>query len=66
MNEKSEYERLKLAMDSVGFSRISQKNMFSVLSAVLLLGNTEYVKVFLYFILISLNFLTKKIPIIYF
>uniref|UniRef100_A0A158R5X7 Myosin motor domain-containing protein n=1 Tax=Syphacia muris TaxID=451379 RepID=A0A158R5X7_9BILA len=44
VNEKYEYQRLKHAMDAVGFSHISQQNMFSVISAVLLLGNIEYIK----------------------
>ncbi len=32
-------------MELVGFSRQSQQKMFNVLSAVLLLGNIEYIKV---------------------
>uniref|UniRef100_F1KQ35 Myosin-IXb n=1 Tax=Ascaris suum TaxID=6253 RepID=F1KQ35_ASCSU len=44
VNGKYEYERLKHAMDAVGFSVSSQQNMFSVISAVLLLGNIEYIK----------------------
>lgn len=32
-------------MDAVGFSQQSQQNMFAVISAVLLLGNIQYVRV---------------------
>lgn len=44
VNERYEYQRLKHAMDAVGFSCKSQQNMFSVISAVLLLGNIQYVR----------------------
>uniref|UniRef100_A0A915PKD8 Uncharacterized protein n=1 Tax=Setaria digitata TaxID=48799 RepID=A0A915PKD8_9BILA len=44
VNECYEYQRLKYAMDAVGFSQQSQQNMFAVISAVLLLGNIQYVR----------------------
>ncbi|KAL3997136.1 Myosin head (motor domain) family protein [Acanthocheilonema viteae] len=44
VNEPYEYQRLKYAMDAVGFSQQSQQNMFAVISAVLLLGNIQYVR----------------------
>ncbi|VDK70855.1 unnamed protein product [Litomosoides sigmodontis] len=44
VNECYEYQRLKYAMDAVGFSQQSQQNMFAVISAVLLLGNIKYVR----------------------
>ncbi|VDM37297.1 unnamed protein product [Toxocara canis] len=44
VNGKYEYGRLKHAMDAVGFSVSSQQHMFAVISAVLLLGNIEYIK----------------------
>ncbi|MCP9259990.1 Unconventional myosin-IXb [Dirofilaria immitis] len=44
VNECYEYQRLKYAMDAVGFSQQSQQNIFSVISAVLLLGNIQYEK----------------------
>jgi myosin-9 len=45
VNEKYEFDRLRQSMELVGFSRQSQQKMFNVLSAVLLLGNIEYIKV---------------------
>ncbi|CAG9541021.1 unnamed protein product [Cercopithifilaria johnstoni] len=44
VNECYEYQRLKFAMDAVGFLQQSQQNMFAVISAVLLLGNIQYVR----------------------
>ncbi|VDM96149.1 unnamed protein product [Thelazia callipaeda] len=44
VNECYEYQRLKHAMHSVGFSQQAQQNMFTVISSVLLLGNIQYVK----------------------
>uniref|UniRef100_A0A158Q830 Myosin motor domain-containing protein n=1 Tax=Elaeophora elaphi TaxID=1147741 RepID=A0A158Q830_9BILA len=44
VNECYEYQRLKYAMNAVGFSQQSQQNMFAVISAVLLLGNIQYVR----------------------
>jgi len=45
MNEKYEFERLKHSMDAVGFSASSQQRIFGMISAVLLLGNVEYIRV---------------------
>ncbi|CAD5206531.1 unnamed protein product [Bursaphelenchus okinawaensis] len=44
INEKYEYERLKHSMEAVGFSNESQQKMFAIISAVLLLGNVEFVE----------------------
>ncbi|XP_071169203.1 unconventional myosin-IXb-like isoform X27 [Mytilus edulis] len=44
VDEKYEFERLKQSMEMVGFSAVTQKRIFSVLSAVLLLGNVEFKK----------------------
>ncbi|XP_052098600.1 unconventional myosin-IXa-like isoform X7 [Mytilus californianus] len=44
VDEKYEFERLKQSMEMVGFSTVTQKRIFSVLSAVLLLGNVEFKK----------------------
>ncbi|KAI3421294.1 hypothetical protein GPALN_014914 [Globodera pallida] len=43
-NEKHEFERLKHAMGAVGFSENSQQKIYGMISAVLLLGNIEYIK----------------------
>lgn len=45
VDEKYEFKRLKQSMELVGFAAESQKKIFSVLSAVLLLGNIRYAKV---------------------
>jgi len=44
INEKYEYERLKHSMEAVGFSKGSQEKIFGMISAVLLLGNIEFIK----------------------
>uniref|UniRef100_A0A914XBB0 Unconventional myosin-IXb n=2 Tax=Plectus sambesii TaxID=2011161 RepID=A0A914XBB0_9BILA len=44
VNEKYEFDRLRHSMELVGFSQGSQQKIFNVLSAVLLLGNIEYIK----------------------
>ena len=44
INEKYEYERLKHSMEAVGFSKGSQEKIFRMISAVLLLGNIEFIK----------------------
>lgn len=45
VDDKYEFNRLRQSMELVGFGVEAQKKIFSVLSAVLLLGNIEYVKV---------------------
>ena len=45
INEKGEMEKLRKAMGSVGFCKETQNTVFSMISAVLLLGNVNYVKV---------------------
>ncbi|CAD6184254.1 unnamed protein product [Caenorhabditis auriculariae] len=44
VNEKNEFERLRLAMSSVGFCLKTQQTIFGIISAVLLLGNITYIK----------------------
>uniref|UniRef100_A0A914PHG0 Myosin motor domain-containing protein n=1 Tax=Panagrolaimus davidi TaxID=227884 RepID=A0A914PHG0_9BILA len=44
INEKYEYDRLKHSMEAVGFSKDSQDKIFGMISAVLLLGNIEFIK----------------------
>lgn len=44
VNEKNEFDRLRLAMNSVGFCKKTQETMFGIISAVLLLGNITYIK----------------------
>ncbi|PAV56154.1 hypothetical protein WR25_13386 isoform B [Diploscapter pachys] len=44
INEKGEMEKLRKAMGSVGFCKETQNTVFSMISAVLLLGNVNYVK----------------------
>ncbi|KJH45422.1 myosin head [Dictyocaulus viviparus] len=44
INEKYEFDRLRRAMSSVGFNSCTQSKMFSLISAVLLLGNISYIK----------------------
>lgn len=43
-DEAHEFARLKQSMEMVGFSSVTQKRIFSVMSAVLLLGNVEFKK----------------------
>ncbi|XP_056022889.1 unconventional myosin-IXa-like isoform X5 [Ostrea edulis] len=43
-DEVHEFVRLKQSMEMVGFSSVTQKRIFSVMSAVLLLGNVEFKK----------------------
>ncbi|KAI6221305.1 hypothetical protein M3Y99_01559100 [Aphelenchoides fujianensis] len=43
-SEKYEFERLKTSMQLVGFCPITQQKIFGIISAVLLLGNIEFVK----------------------
>lgn len=43
--EKFEFERLKQSMESVGFGTITQQHIFGIISAVLLLGNIQFIKV---------------------
>ncbi|XP_061172961.1 unconventional myosin-IXa-like [Saccostrea echinata] len=43
-DEVHEFARLKQSMEMVGFSILTQKRIFSVMSAVLLLGNVEFKK----------------------
>ncbi|KAI6222187.1 hypothetical protein M3Y95_00958000 [Aphelenchoides besseyi] len=43
-SEKYEFERLKTSMQLVGFCPITQQQIFGIISAVLLLGNVEFVK----------------------
>ncbi|XP_052282643.1 unconventional myosin-IXa-like isoform X3 [Dreissena polymorpha] len=43
-DEKTEFERLKHSMELVGFSQLTQKRIFGVLSAVLHLGNVTFKK----------------------
>ena len=45
MDEGHEFVRLKQSMEMVGFSSETQRRIFSVLTAVLHLGNVEYKKV---------------------
>ena len=45
MDEGHEFIRLKQSMEMVGFSNETQRRIFSVLAAVLHLGNVEYKKV---------------------
>lgn len=45
VDDAYEFNRLRQSMELVGFSNDSQKKIFSILSAVLLLGNIQYVKV---------------------
>ncbi|XP_018320013.1 unconventional myosin-IXa isoform X2 [Agrilus planipennis] len=42
VDEKYEFSRLKQSMEMVGFTAEKQRRLFSVLSAVLLLGNIEF------------------------
>ncbi|XP_044740758.1 unconventional myosin-IXa-like [Chrysoperla carnea] len=42
VDEKHEFSRLKQSMEMVGFTAEKQRRLFSVLSAVLLLGNVEF------------------------
>ncbi|XP_073978459.1 unconventional myosin-IXb-like isoform X2 [Rhodnius prolixus] len=42
VDEKYEFSRLKQSMEMVGFTAEKQRRLFSVLSAVLLLGNVEF------------------------
>lgn len=42
MDENYEFSRLKQSMEMVGFTAEKQRRLFSVLSAVLLLGNVEF------------------------
>ncbi|KAL0271654.1 UNVERIFIED_CONTAM: hypothetical protein PYX00_008678 [Menopon gallinae] len=42
VDEKYEFSRLKQSMEMVGFNAEKQRRLFSVLSAVLLLGNVEF------------------------
>uniref|UniRef100_A0A1I7XGK0 Myosin motor domain-containing protein n=1 Tax=Heterorhabditis bacteriophora TaxID=37862 RepID=A0A1I7XGK0_HETBA len=44
MNEKYEFDRLRYAMNSVGFNEYTQSTIFAIISAVLLLGNITYIK----------------------
>lgn len=44
LSEKYEFERLKTSMESVGFGPITQQKMFGIISAVLLLGNIQFIK----------------------
>ncbi|CAB3408102.1 unnamed protein product [Caenorhabditis bovis] len=44
VNEKNEFDRLRLAMNSVGFCAKTQQTIFGIISAVLLLGNITYIK----------------------
>nr|ACI49219.1 hypothetical protein Csp3_JD05.004 [Caenorhabditis angaria] len=44
VNEKNEFDRLRHAMSSVGFCAETQKTIFGIISAVLLLGNITYIK----------------------
>lgn len=41
-DESYEFSRLKQSMEMVGFTPEKQRRLFSVLSAVLLLGNVEF------------------------
>ena len=43
--ERFEFERLKTSMQSVGFGPRTQQQIFGIISAVLLLGNIEFIKV---------------------
>lgn len=43
-DEKYEFSRLKQSMEMVGFSAEKQRRLFTVLSAVLLLGNVEFLQ----------------------
>ncbi|RCN30954.1 hypothetical protein ANCCAN_23273 [Ancylostoma caninum] len=43
VNEKYEFDRLRRAMSSVGFNANTQSTMFSLISAVLLMGNISYI-----------------------
>ncbi|EPB69213.1 myosin head [Ancylostoma ceylanicum] len=45
VNEKYEFDRLRRAMSSVGFNANTQSTMFSLISAVLLMGNISYISV---------------------
>lgn len=45
VDEEHEFERLKHSMEMVGFKSDLQKRIFAVISAILLLGNIEFVKV---------------------
>ena len=45
VDEEHEFERLKHSMEMVGFKPDLQKRIFAVISAILLLGNIEFVKV---------------------
>ena len=45
VDEGHEFVRLKQSMEMVGFSSETQRRIFSVLTAVLHLGNVEYKKV---------------------
>lgn len=45
MSEKYEYGRLKDSMEAIGFFVNSQQKIFGMISAVLLLGNIEFIKV---------------------
>uniref|UniRef100_A0A915IMK4 Myosin motor domain-containing protein n=1 Tax=Romanomermis culicivorax TaxID=13658 RepID=A0A915IMK4_ROMCU len=44
IDDKYEFNRLKQSMESVGFSQDCIKKTFSMLSAILLLGNLQYTK----------------------
>ncbi|KAL3866507.1 hypothetical protein ACJMK2_043800 [Sinanodonta woodiana] len=44
VDEENEFSRLKQSMELVGFSVVTQKRIFGVLSAVLLLGNVQFRK----------------------
>lgn len=44
-NEVDEFERLTSSMKIVGFKPDLQKRIFAVISAILLLGNVEFIKV---------------------
>ncbi|KAK6730480.1 hypothetical protein RB195_007130 [Necator americanus] len=43
VNEKYEFDRLRRAMNSVGFNTSTQSTIFGLISAVLLLGNISYI-----------------------
>ena len=45
VDEEHEFEWLKHSMEMVGFKPDLQKRIFAVISAILLLGNIEFVKV---------------------